>query len=336
MDGAHLAAETKHLYPTDILSIVLALLFAGLSFLNAGKESTELFGRAVDLEILYGVVFLLIASLLPILFRLVNPIENRAVQFLRLFYPQGLYLLFYQRTIAISQLLYGGRSLDAVFAQGDMLLFGFQPSIRFHTVFGNTAIINELFFFGYFSFFALITVGWWIRYGKGDMTAAVRSFTIVTCSFYILYLFYAFFPVEGPKYYFQSLHREWYGHFNGYVFTPVLQYLFDNVNLAGAAFPSSHVAVSTISLLLNWRYNRRLAVIFLPITVLLYFSTVFLYEHYAVDVLAGLLVAVLLRRTIPRILNSLQHAFEWCDSAITRLLGLPPIAALQMSERPAS
>lgn len=323
-------ARTEHLYPTDVFSIALALVFAVLSFLNLGKVDEVLLGLTVDRELLYGTIFLIVSLMLPFLFRLVNPLEHRVVQFLRLFYPQALYLLFYHEAIALSQLFYGGRSLDAVFARGDMFIFGFQPSIRFHQVFGNVAIINELFFFGYFSFFSLMTVGWWIRYATGDISAAVRALSIVTLSFYTLYLFYAFFPVEGPKYYFVSLHREWYGHFKGYLFTPLLQYLFDNVNLAGAAFPSSHVVISTISLLLNRRYNRRLAAFFLPLTVLLYFSTVYLFAHYAVDIIGGLIVAGIFWWTVPNLLDALQTGLERCDSAFARVFRLPPIAGLNI------
>lgn len=62
-----------------------------------------------------------------------------------------------------------------------------------------------------------------------------------------------------------------------------------------AAFPSSHVGVSTILMLLVWSSkNRKLLLFLLPFYVLLCLSTVYIYAHYAIDVLAGWVSALLL------------------------------------------
>ena len=61
-----------------------------------------------------------------------------------------------------------------------------------------------------------------------------------------------------------------------------------------AAFPSSHVGVSTILMLLVWQARaRRLFFWMLPIYVLLCLSTVYIMAHYAIDVLGGWLSAIL-------------------------------------------
>lgn len=315
--------------------MALALLFAIDCFLNLGKLHTTILGLTVDREALYGLLFLAFVPGLPLMYRALNGVQNRLVQFFRLFYPQALYLLFFQQAIVLSQLFYNGRSFDAIFARADRLIFGFEPSIRFHQVFTGDAIVNEVFFFAYFCFFVMMTTGWWVLFAKRRMTEAVRAFSIVTLSFYILYLFYPLFPVEGPKYYFPSLHQAGYEHFKGYLFTDILRYLFDHMNLAGAAFPSSHVAISTLSLLLNLRYNRRLGLVFLPITIVLYFSTVYLYEHYAVDGMAGLIVAVLFCFAVPRLLDAMKRVFQRCDAAIARIYRLPPLAVYAESDETA-
>ena len=62
-----------------------------------------------------------------------------------------------------------------------------------------------------------------------------------------------------------------------------------------AAFPSSHVGVSTILMLLIWTArNRRLLYWLLPFYVLLCLSTVYIYAHYAIDVLGGWVSAIVL------------------------------------------
>jgi membrane-associated phospholipid phosphatase len=62
-----------------------------------------------------------------------------------------------------------------------------------------------------------------------------------------------------------------------------------------AAFPSSHVGVSTILMLLAWQTkNRRFFWILMFFYVLLCLSTVYIYAHYAIDVIGGWLSALLL------------------------------------------
>ena len=327
-------SRTTHVYPTDLLSILLAVLFALGSYINSGKAVVRLAGLPIDREALYGTLFLFIALVLPLLFRWLNPIKSRLVQFFRLFYPQVLYLLFYQEEIRLSHFFYTGRTFDKLFAQADLAIFSFQPSIRFHQPFSGIPAVNELFFFGYFSFFVLMTVGWWMLYSRSQISKAVSTLTIITFSFYVLYIVYALFPVEGPKYYFPSLRLAWYGHFKGYLFTALMKQLFDNVDLAGAAFPSSHVAISTLALALNLRHSPRLGIAFLPITLILWLSTVYLYEHYAVDAFAGLLAAALFLWGVPRLLRALSPTLEACDALLSGLLALPPIAALEPKVRP--
>lgn len=62
-----------------------------------------------------------------------------------------------------------------------------------------------------------------------------------------------------------------------------------------AAFPSSHVGISTVLMLLAWQSkNRKLFWILMVFYVLLCLSTVYIYAHYAIDVIGGWLSALLM------------------------------------------
>ena len=55
-----------------------------------------------------------------------------------------------------------------------------------------------------------------------------------------------------------------------------------------AAFPSSHVGVTTIMMILAWRSRNKLLFYgMLPLFVLMCFATVYIQAHYAIDVIAG-------------------------------------------------
>ena len=62
----------------------------------------------------------------------------------------------------------------------------------------------------------------------------------------------------------------------------------------GGAFPSSHVSVSTVVLLMVWYHDRRLGYFLAPIVAGIYVATVYGRFHYALelDVIAGLALAV--------------------------------------------
>ena len=103
--------------------------------------------------------------------------------------------------------------------------------------------------------------------------------------------------------------------------------VFGRLNLGGAAFPSSHVAVALVALLLNWKHNRCIAPLYLPFTLLLCASTVYLYAHYFVDVPAGLLAGLGLYFLVPRFRPFACRAADRAGSFLVRRWGFPPMAA---------
>ena len=54
-----------------------------------------------------------------------------------------------------------------------------------------------------------------------------------------------------------------------------------------AAFPSSHVGISTIVMIMAWRINHKLAYVLAPFYILLCCATVYIQAHYLIDALVG-------------------------------------------------
>src|SRR6185503_2069928 len=71
-------------------------------------------------------------------------------------------------------------------------------------------------------------------------------------------------------------------------------WLLDRGDSWGAAFPSSHVAASVVATGMALRYWRALGLVLLPFTAGLILAVVYGQFHYAVDALAGLIVAALM------------------------------------------
>src|SRR5438093_3229376 len=120
--------------------------------------------------------------------------------------------------------------------------------------------------------------------------ASRHTIFAVMATFYLCYVVFLFFPVAGPRYAFDGAHN---------LATEVgparfAAWLLDRGDSWGAAFPSSHVAASVVATGMALRYWRPLGWLLLPFTAGLILAVVYGQFHYAVDALAGLMVAAVM------------------------------------------
>lgn len=212
-------------------------------------------------------------------------------------------------------------NLDAFFAQAEQTLFGFQPALTFCQEYGSP-VVSELLSLGYVSYYPMIVFVvlfyFFFRYER-----FLRTSFIILASFFLFYIIFALLPVAGPIFYYQAVGTEQIAQG---VF-PQLGYYFDSLPFditnhdhslplpgwedgffyrlivdahnAGerptAAFPSSHVGITTIVLwLARETRNRRLLFSLLPFAILMFFATFYIQAHYAIDAFAGLIVGTLM------------------------------------------
>lgn len=205
-------------------------------------------------------------------------------------------------------------NLDHLFASAEQWFFGCQPALLFHEKM-PWAIFSEVMNYGYVAYYPMIAVVlyWYFfcRYHEFE-----RASFIVLAAFFIYYVIFIFVPVAGPMFYFQAigLDKAAQGifpniglYFNSHtecLATPGWAdgwgyYLVDMAHQAGerptAAFPSSHVGLSTVAILLAWRTrSKRLLYWLLPFYVSLCFSTVYIQAHYAIDAIMGFVTGVII------------------------------------------
>ncbi len=203
-------------------------------------------------------------------------------------------------------------NLDHVFATWEQQLFGGQPAMWFGEL-CPSAWFSEAFNLGYFAYYPMIALVIFFYFLRRYSRYLEASF-VVLCSFFLYYLFYIFVPVAGPQFYFPAIGAEAVA---GGVFPSVGDYFSYHTDImpapgdtdglfyglvrgaqdAGerptAAFPSSHIGISTILLILAFRTSRRLGWVLMPFFVLLCCATVYIRAHYAIDAVAGLASAPL-------------------------------------------
>ena len=201
-------------------------------------------------------------------------------------------------------------NLDHVFALAEQWLFGGQPAIWFAERLPYIWVSEPL-NMGYFFYYPMmLVIVLWYFIRRFDLLEKV-SFVIIS-SFFLYYFIYIFVPVAGPQFYFPAIGME--NVLNG-VFPSIGDYFNHNQELLPgpgyehgffynlvessqqvgerptAAFPSSHVGVSTILMIMAWRGSRWLFACLLPFYVLLCCATVYIQAHYLIDAIAGFITA---------------------------------------------
>lgn len=234
----------------------------------------------------------------------------RLTGFVRVVAQLALLAYWYPDTYEFNRLF---PNLDHLFAEWEQMLFGCQPALLFGET-CSTIWWSEAFNMGYWAYYPmifLVTLYYFFARYEGFMKTAF----IVLCSFFIYYLVYLFLPVTGPQYYFNAIGLEQaaagcfpsvgdYFNYHSELLpgpgdsTGFFYHMVEQSQAAGerptAAFPSSHVGMSTILMILAWRANRKMFLGLIPFYLLLCGATVYIQAHYLIDALAGFVSALLI------------------------------------------
>lgn len=122
---------------------------------------------------------------------------------------------------------------------------------------------------------------------RGDPVATERTVRWELSVFLLSYVIFLFFPVAGPYYEFPRP-AAWF------LDNPAARLVYsalDRGSAYGAAFPSSHVAGTLVALAAAYRGARWLGHVMLVPSILLTIGVVYCQMHYAVDALAGIILA---------------------------------------------
>jgi len=205
-----------------------------------------------------------------------------------LWYPLGLYALFYYQTGLLNRVVVP-QFLDDFFMNLDVRIFGKFPGFFLYGNHGN-AFLSEFFHFFYFSFYLIIPLTGILLYGK-DVKLFENFVFQLSSLFYVCSFLFIFLPVEGPI----ALRDEYY-HQKG-LFRTLVDLIYAKGENPGAAFPSSHVAATFLIAWWGSTHFKRLKIFYWLTCLFLSIATVYCMFHYAVDVIGGLLLGLFAIRT---------------------------------------
>lgn len=215
---------------------------------------------------------------------------------LREFSPLWACMIIYETLHDLTPVL-RPHTVDATLISIDHAVFGVDVSRWLDDNIGSP-LLTEFLVICYASYGFATPIYAGVLYFKGRMRAFRDLSLAITITAFLGYLGYMAVPAIGPYMYQTVLYADklpQWGH------NPLL----DTINgLKGGArdcFPSLHTAMTTVLLTLMWRDYRRFFWGYLPLAIGLYVSTLYLRVHYAVDVAAGLVTAVIALYLAPRI-----------------------------------
>jgi membrane-associated phospholipid phosphatase len=211
--------------------------------------------------------------------------------------------------------------IDQVLIYIDRWLFGVDPTIWVFQ-FANP-VLTEILQVSYWLFFLLIFINGIELHLKKQDNQFKRFAAMVMFAFYLTYILYMIFPAIGPRFTlhdFASISTE----LPGLLFTEILR---EQIN-AGAGLvgtiadpaaevnrdcmPSGHTALTIINIYLAFHFRTRFRYPIAIIGICIIISTVYLRYHYVVDIIAGILTAILVIILEPMI-------YKWLDKAKERI-----------------
>ncbi len=188
----------------------------------------------------------------------------------------------------------------------DIRLFGVEPTLALERY--ATPRVVEWFSFYYFTYFHLIASFVFVMIASCTSDDRLATFAtgfilVVTVGHFV----YTLVPGYGPYAY---LAHDYVAPLDGGKFYGLV---LDTVGKAGPLrdiFPSLHTAMPTYCAFFAWRHYPRIAPLITFLAVNIMVATVMLRWHYAIDVVAGLLLAIGAFAVAPRVVEVYQARRE--------------------------
>jgi membrane-associated phospholipid phosphatase len=218
----------------------------------------------------------------------------RLAPFLADWYPllllPGLYLELQVLNVAV----HGGRYFDATVGEWERALFGGHPSSEWAARL-PFLWLSELLHAAYISYYFVLYVPAIIIRRRAGRAALHNTLFTLMLVFVVHYLFFIYFPVQGPRYLFPAPQ----GGIERGIFYRIAHLVLETGSSQGAAFPSSHVAASAAVAIAVGRHLRRGAVPLALLTLGIAAGAVYGGFHYGVDVTTGLVLGAMIGGLAP-------------------------------------
>jgi membrane-associated phospholipid phosphatase len=211
----------------------------------------------------------------------------RVLRFLSHWYPLAFFGFFFEEIGQLSHAVFPDW-FDASLVALDHALFRAHPTVWLEQFSGYW--MNEYMQLAYTTYLPLLPLFGAYLWRRGRREGFATYIVSMCVAYYLCYVIFLFFPIEGPHHTLAHLQRV---ELTGGPFTAVIGLIEKHGRVHGGAFPSTHVAGAVVVLISAYRFARRLGYALTPLVLSICVSTVYGRYHYAVDVLAGTVMGVI-------------------------------------------
>ncbi len=225
------------------------------------------------------------AGIAMLILLLARPQPGRLTQVLRSVYPLLLLPVLYG-SLDLLNGLGEVRTHDEAILRLERTLFGGEPARDWWQAYPSP-FWSTLLHGAYWLFYPLLAFPVLLFLARGRRRDLEDTILALTATFVFCYFWFILLPVAGPYYTYPRPSAE-------FLDNPMARLVYGTLATGsshGAAFPSSHVAAALVALGMTWRGSRPAGALLGVPVLLLIVSVVYCQMHYAVDALAGVLVA---------------------------------------------
>jgi len=242
-----------------------------------------LFHNKIDFPGLFISLNLIIMVVLLISIYFEERDVNSIMYWVHTWIPLFSLLLFYTQSTVFDNLFFTG-TFDNILRKWDIAFIGVSLN-RVLAPLVNSLFVDETMHMIYLSFYLILFIP-----GIIMLTRQYRHFHEVvfslTLMMYVHYLFFMFFPGDGPlsdrNFLFQK----------GIIFIPLMNFIYRFGEYGGGAFPSTHVSAVVISFLYMRRFFKERSWIIGFFCVGIIIATVYCSYHYAIDSITGIITGL--------------------------------------------
>ncbi len=212
--------------------------------------------------------------------------------------PLPLVILTYEMLRAVVPVCFDG-TIDGWLRDVDRTVFGDDLGVLLLGIVSEPLTAVMSLFYALYYVMPVSAAVWWYRRNR---TAFRELMVGEVGSLFIGHLGYLFLPAVGPYAFIPetAFQGTLPGDFTGAAIQSLIE--FQGSVFPRDAFPSLHTANAVTILLVGWRHGRSVVAVYaLPVAGLAA-ATVYLRFHYAVDVAAGIALAVAWQAFVPRLL----------------------------------
>jgi membrane-associated phospholipid phosphatase len=226
----------------------------------------------------------------------------RTAAFVGDWYPLVLVPLLYTELATLNSIVYAGHYFDPLILHWEAVIFGGQPSQEWAVALPSL-VVSELLHGAYLSYYLIIYVPAALLYASRQHEEFRESVFALMLVFFAHYLFFIYFPVQGPRYLFDPPVAE---AAQGWMHD-LAHRLLQAGSSQGAAFPSSHVGIGVAQTVIVARFLPRLTPIVALLAIGLALGAIYGGFHYAIDAVAGLVLGLAVVLVAPRLYHRMNR-----------------------------